>query len=124
MGTTGSERDEVRRFLDDFKMLAARGLLMIRERKEVQKSFISLGLTKQEVKYEIFKLRVEDYVSGPDEDHTYEDETVWVFGRPIDKKEIYIKLQIVRIPKYKEEAVCISFHEANRPLTYPHRDWE
>jgi Motility quorum-sensing regulator, toxin of MqsA len=116
-----SAKSEVSEFLDDFKMLAARGKLIIRERKDVRKSFISLGLTKQQAKKELFKLRVEDYVSGPNEDRTFADETVWVFGRKIEKKEAYIKLQIVKHPG-SDFSVCISFHAAEHTLHYPYRE--
>lgn len=98
MDKTKSEQAEVSRFLDDFKLLAAKGKLVICDRKDVRKSFISLGLTKQQAKLELFKLRVEDYVSGPDDDHRFQDETVWVFGRDIGGKEAYIKLQLVSNP--------------------------
>src|SRR6185312_7527086 len=43
----------------------------------------------------------------------------WVFGVREQEVEIYIKVKIVDAGPENERAVCVSFHEADRPLTYP-----
>ena len=42
----------------------------------------------------------------------------WVFGKQIDGVEVYIKLKIAGLAG-AERAVCLSFHKAERPLSYP-----
>ena len=45
----------------------------------------------------------------------------WVFGIMEQNVELYIKLNIVDIPSSGERLVCVSFHEAEQPLSYPYR---
>jgi hypothetical protein len=46
-------------------------------------------------------------------------ESCWIFGVWEQSVEIYIKLKIVETGPGGEQAVCVSFHEAERPLEYP-----
>jgi hypothetical protein len=43
----------------------------------------------------------------------------WIFGVREQGVEIYIKIKIVETSHTGEQAVCVSFHEAERPLEYP-----
>jgi len=43
---------------------------------------------------------------------------IWVFGKKIDDKEVYIKVKIAQVGTDKI-AKCISFHIAEYPLSYP-----
>jgi len=66
----------------------------------------------------LMELSTDNYSSGPEEDRDCPPEEVWVFGHEIDGTEYYIKLKI-RLET--EELLCISFHEAEKPLKYPFR---
>jgi hypothetical protein len=64
----------------------------------------------------LLNLKVEDFAEGPLEDTLYKGSDLWVFGKEIKKNEIYIKISI----GYGESGVlCISFHIAERPMSYP-----
>ena len=43
---------------------------------------------------------------------------MWVFGKDHNYIEIYIKISVA------ERSLCISFHEAERPMQYPFRKEE
>ncbi len=92
-------------------------------RAENDETLLSLGFTKQNVKSEIKSLSLENYCEGPLESHEYKD-TVWVFGKTINGKEVYIKLSISdrdMVGNRVRSLFCISFHYAKQPLTYPFR---
>jgi len=68
------------------------------------------------VKNEILALSVMDYCSGPMKDPEMGGD-VWVFGRNIEGKEIYIKLKL--IGDHRDQGVAVlSFHPAERTLAY------
>jgi hypothetical protein len=111
---------EVADFLREFKqvVVSGRGLDLI-PRAENNRTLINLGLTRRNVRDEILSLSILDYCKGPDPDRDRAGD-IWIFGRNIFGSEIYIKLKIATVTDIKI-AKCISFHEANYPLNYPHR---
>lgn len=107
-------------FLKEFKLLAQERRLYIVNRLEKQNSLADLGLTKEDREDEILGLSVTDYCRGPEPDKDMPGE-IWVFGREIAGREVYIKLKIAKIGSDKI-AKCISFHTAERPLYYPYKE--
>ena len=81
-----------------------------------------LGLTKEGCKIEILGLSVTDYCQGPQPDHDRPGD-IWVFGREIADRDVYIKLKIAEVGSDKI-AKCISFHAAEHPLCYPYKQQE
>jgi len=86
-------------------------------RLDHQRSLAGLGLTREACKIEILGLSVTDYCKGPQPDKDRPGD-IWVFGREIEGREIYIKLKMAKVGSHKI-AKCISFHAAERPLCYP-----
>ena len=62
-------------------------------------------------------LTVDDYCEGPEPDKDRPGE-VWLFGKRISGKEVYIKLKIAQVGK-EPIAKCLSFHPAKHPLCFP-----
>jgi hypothetical protein len=90
-------------------------------RKENLETLIELGLNYKLVKGELLSLLPQDYSEGPIEDLdqvNYRGESIWIFGKSIQNKIIYIKLKI-RENKNNEKVVCISFHIAKHPMKFP-----
>jgi len=109
---------QVALFLKEFKQIVTQGRgLDIINRRENLESLSGLGLTKKNCKNEILNLSVSNYCSGPEPDKDLPGK-VWVFGKIIDGKEIYIKLKIAHVNSMRI-AKCISFHIANYPLEFP-----
>jgi hypothetical protein len=44
---------------------------------------------------------------------------MWVFGKMVKKKEIYIKITIGMV---NNQTICISFHIAEFDMNYPFKD--
>jgi len=82
-------------------------------------AFLKLGLTWRTFIIELLGLSVVDYYSGPDPDRDVPGD-LWIFGKEINGREVYIKLKIYYSGPEKY-AKCISFHEADLPIIYPFR---
>jgi hypothetical protein len=103
--------------LKEFKDLIFEHGLLVTNRLVNRDALLDLGLTGRQRDEIILELSVSDYSSGPIRDE-YKPGHYWVFGKRIDGVEVYIKLRIAGQPG-KEQAVCISFHKAERQLNYP-----
>lgn len=107
-------------FLKDLKRIVEGNRLHFVDRREHRDSLLKLGITKKGCNEEILSLSVSDYCSGPEKDKDRPGE-VWVFGKTIAAKEVYIKLKIYG-GKVEKKAKCISFHIAEHPLHYPYKN--
>jgi hypothetical protein len=111
--------DDVRKFLKEFKkIVAVRGLDVIPRRENIN-ALAELGLTKKNRQDEIMTLSVADYCAGPEPDRDKPGH-IWIFGKKIGGKEVYIKLKIAQAGKDKI-AKCLSFHAASYPLCFPYQ---
>ena len=79
-----------------------------------------LGYGKSEIYAAIVGLTVEDYSLGPLPDEKGRPHDLWVFGTYLEQYETYVKL-VAFVSREGVEVVCVSFHEAERPLFYPYR---
>jgi hypothetical protein len=61
-------------------------------------------------------VNVEGYSQGPLDEKMCGLLPMWVFGKQVKKREVYIK---VSMGNESTQAVCISFHIAERPMSYP-----
>jgi len=114
--TIANETD-VLAFLAEFKKLIySRRFILIGNREINSDTLIILGITESQRHDYIANLTKSDYCEGPNPDDTG-DGDVWIFGKEISSKEIYIKLKIKLQPDGKQ-ALCISFHIAKWPLNY------
>lgn len=65
------------------------------------------------------ELKPTDYSEGPlKEDFYGGNHEMWVFGKEMKKKEVYIK---ITLGNRGDDAICISFHLAEHPIKYPFR---
>lgn len=88
------------------------------ERGKNTQALIALDLTSN-TRLEILRaLIVEDYIGGPIEDQQDIGSPLWVFGKQIKGVDIYIK---IAMGKPNDRVICISFHQAEGKLVYPHK---
>ena len=115
------KRDRIRNFLKEFKEIASkgRGIDVIPRRENID-NLAELCLTRKNRNDEIMTLSVADYCKGPEPDKDKPGE-IWVFGKQIDNKEVYIKLKIAQVGEEKV-AKCLSFHTAGFSLCYPYKE--
>jgi len=108
-----TSKADVNNFLRDLKRIASRkGVNLIkRDKNELAKQ----GLTMLDFQNEIMSLNYKDYSTGPEPDKDLQGD-VWVFGKAVGSEQYYIKL---KVSSNKNSAICLSFHPADRPLSYP-----
>ena len=64
-------------------------------------------------------LKWNDYSEGPITDELNHHGEMWVFGKDVKGSEIYIKITMGRPDSH---TICISFHKAEYPMSYPLKD--
>ena len=60
-------------------------------------------------------LAYDSYVSGPEPDHLYNEQDIFVFGEFYEEIELYIKLTF----RKQDDLFIMSFHEAKYKMNYP-----
>lgn len=76
-----------------------------------------LNLTETNREEIILNLSASDYCDGPNKDPDRAGD-VWIFGKEVNGKVIYIKLKTFIADK-KICAKCLSFHEASYSMSWP-----
>jgi hypothetical protein len=100
---------------------AEKGWVLV-SRAENNACILQLGLKMRDIEDTFLGLSVEDYCDGPCDDLDAKGE-VWIFGKVIDNQAIYIKIKLASLSTLKMVRV-ISFHFAQRALSYPLRPEE
>lgn len=107
---------EVEKYLKELKVkMEIFGILFLDDRGKNQQTLHDLEISPAKRKEIISSLTVEDYSQGPLDDKMRGILPMWVFGKQVKKKEVYIK---VSLGIEDNAAVCISFHIAERPMNY------
>ena len=113
----GVTKDDVQRFLEQFHTkMSVFGIIYRDDRGKNKKTLEELEIVPSFRKVIIENLRVEDYVEGPIIDTLNHHGEMWVFGKDVREREVYIKIMISNIGG---QTICISFHLAENKLTYP-----
>jgi hypothetical protein len=118
-------RREVEQFLIKLKF-AARNLVIVDwNDSNNYKTLTSLGYTDDDVECEILSLHIENYSEGPKEDDKRYKQPVWVFGKIIQGREIYIKVKVKDLSQEGDKelnVLCLSFHDPKWLINYPYRN--
>ena len=77
---------------------------------------LELEITNVYAQQVLNNLEATDYSSGPEEDVVYMGQPMWIFGRQVKNREVYIKISM---GSPQERVLCISFHIAEHPMSYP-----
>lgn len=108
--------EEVQRFLSDFKTkMKIFGVIFRDDRAKNFDTTTALELTISAKMKILESLSLEDYTGGPLEDKLNRIADMWVFGKEVKGREVYIKISIGR-PGL--QAICISFHFSEHPIKY------
>ena len=86
------------------------------DRGKNTQALIDLELRPIERKSILELLEPKDYSEGPIEEILYNGSDMWVFGRQIKSKEVYIK---ITMGANGSSVICISFHLAQHKMHYP-----
>ena len=114
------DKEEVQRFLNQFhSKMKVFGILYRDDRGKNRETLEALEIVPMYRKVVIET--VEDYVQGPLIDELNRFGEMWVFGKDVKGREIYIKIMLGCAGS---QTICISFHIAEHPLSYPFKTVE
>ena len=109
--------DEVKAFLEQFNVKAqVFGIRFRDDRGKNRETLLLLEITPLQREVIVKNLLVQDYVEGPVIDELNKSGEMWVFGKDVKNREVYIK---ITLGYEKCQTICISFHLAEHPLKYP-----
>ncbi|MBR6017421.1 MAG: type II toxin-antitoxin system MqsR family toxin [Paludibacteraceae bacterium] len=110
---------EIQKFLNDFhQKVEIFDIFFLDDREKNANTIDELGIIRGMRKEVIQSLTVDDYSEGPIKNilNTWGD--LWVFGKDVEGREVYIKISY---GKPNRRAICISFHLAEFPMKYPYK---
>ncbi len=113
---------EIQSFLNDFKAkLSIWGVVFRDDRSKNAQALLDLDITRDERISLLGKIVVADYSEGPLEEKLYGGHDMWVFGKNMKNKELYIK---IALGVNRSKVICISFHIAEHKMNYPFKTLE
>jgi hypothetical protein len=112
-----AKKEEVDDFLRDFQQKKKiYGIRFRDDRDKNLQTLLNLEVSSNFRETIIDTLSHLDYLEGPLTDSLNCGAPLWVFGKHVKKKEIYIKISI---GTPNRNVICISFHEASHKFSYP-----
>lgn len=110
-------RGDVEKFLAQFQIkMRVYGILYRDDRGKNQEALEELEIVPSYRRVIIENLSVENYVQGAVIDELNSLGEMWVFGKDVRKREVYIKIML---GAEGCQTICISFHLAEHRLSYP-----
>lgn len=112
-----STEAEVTSFLKNFKeKMKIWDVLFRDDRGKNARTLVELEIRPIERKNILENLKAKDYSEGPLEEKLYGGTPMWVFGKIVKKREVYIK---ITMGATNSGVICISFHLAEHKMNYP-----
>jgi hypothetical protein len=113
-------KGEVSVFLKGFKeKMKIWDILFRDDRGKNNQALADLELRPFERKRILEELKLEDYSDGPLEEKLYCGSDMWVFGKMLKKKEVYIK---ITMGIKGASVICVSFHIAEHKMKIPFKN--
>ena len=116
--------DELHKLLesDDFDINTDLNLIRKKKRVEEQKfstpyTLLDLDYDAEDVVSRLKELKVEEYSETKIDTNDINPPILFVFGKDINGKLIYVKLKIRDL---KKQVVCVSFHYAKDKMEFPY----
>lgn len=129
--STQSKRGEVAAFLEELKMFLEKGdfnidtdFILIRKNKKddmehsTPYTLLDLDYDIEDVVDRLKELTVEEYSETKIDKDDLDPPLLFVFGKNINRKLIYIKLKIKG--DQKRHVLCVSFHYAKDKMKFPY----
>jgi len=111
-----ASKEQVKNYLKEFKVkMGIWDIVYLDDRGKNSQTLSDLELMPIERNKILEKLEVDDYCEGPLEETQYGGLYMWVFGRTLKGKEIYVK---ITLGVNDTSVICISFHIAEHPMEY------
>lgn len=130
--STQSKKRDVIAFLDELKLILENAdfnidtdLTLIRKKKqgEDQKystpyTLLDLEYNTEDVAEQLKELTVEEYSETKIDRDDLNPPLLFVFGKNINSKLVYVKLKIKE--NQRRHVLCVSFHYAKKKMTFPY----
>ncbi|UMY65316.1 MULTISPECIES: type II toxin-antitoxin system MqsR family toxin [unclassified Flavobacterium] len=111
-------QEQVLNFLREFKAaMSISSRILFAARKENEETILDLELSQKKVENILASLQLIDYSQGPIPNDQYGNMPMWVFGKNIKGKEVYIKITCANNGPF-----CISFHYSRFRMKYPFKN--
>ncbi len=111
-----TKKRELKSFLQEFKTkMGIWDIVFLDDRPKNSQALADLELMPRERIRILEKLEIDDYCQGPLEETQFGGSEMWVFGRRLRGKELYIK---ITLGVAETSVLCISFHIAEYPMEY------
>lgn len=115
-------RQQVHAFLKDFREKMKIWNIVFRDdRGKNTQTLLDLEMRAADRQIIIGKPDALDYSEGPLDDRLNKGPELWVFGKEVKKREIYIK---ITMGAPGTSVICISFHIAEFGMNYPFKHHE
>ncbi|MDB5227429.1 MAG: toxin [Bacteroidota bacterium] len=112
--------EQVKKFLNEFKArLRTFEIIFLDKRPKNAQALADLGIVPLQRMEILEAIDVIDYSEGPLDEVAYKGSDMWVFGKDVKEKEVYIKITIGNI---EGRPLCISFHPAEYKMNYPFKN--
>ena len=108
-------KQEVEQFLSQFGIKFDIWGIFYLDRDKNEEALKALGITPHGRDEIVRQIKSDDYVETLSADFFNE---MWVFGRDMDGKELYIK---IALGQPNSKTICISFHVAEHPIKYAYK---
>lgn len=110
-------KEEVQKFLEQFNAkVKVFGIIFRDDRPKNKEALQQLDITPMQRELIVKSLQVQDYVEGPVIDVLNQQGEMWVFGKDVKGREVYIK---ITLGYQNGQTICISFHIAEHSMQYP-----
>lgn len=130
--STQSKKGEVAAFLNELRDLLGKvdfnidtDIILIRKNKKKEEQKFSTPYTLLDLDYDMTdvvnrlkELTVEEYSETKIDKNDLNPPLLFVFGKDINNKKVYVKLKI-KGDKQKH-VLCVSFHYAKEKMTFPY----
>ena len=113
-------KEDVESFLKHFhQKLKVFSIIFRDDRGKNTQTLAALEITPKYRESIIKDIKVEDYFQGPIVDTLNQMGDMWVFGKDVKEREVYIKISLGR---QNSQTLCISFHIAEYKMKYPFKE--
>ena len=110
-------KQEVENFLEEFKgKMKIWDILFRADRDSNMQALADLDIRPIDRKKVLEKLKSTDYSEGPLEETLHGGSKMWVFGKDINKQQVYVK---ITMGSANRQVICISFHRAKFKMNFP-----
>jgi len=110
-------KEDVEQFLRQLKTkINVFGILYRDDRGKNAQTLAELDITPKYRDSVILSITADDYSEGPILDVLNDFGEMWVFGKDVKNREVYIK---IALGAAGTNTICISFHIAEHPINYP-----